>query len=80
MTFYLIISLVLAAALVASVFSYVPVQNERDRFERELDVRASTSAAEDVEEESIDASRSCVRTFHYQLEACCLFEDFTNEV
>lgn len=43
-TFRLIISLVLAAALVASVFSYVQVQNERDRFEQELDVRAALLA------------------------------------
>jgi trehalose-6-phosphate synthase len=43
-TVRLIVSLVLAAALVASVFSYVQVQNERDRFEQELDVRAGLLA------------------------------------
>ena len=43
-TFRLIVSLVLAAALVASVFSYVQVQNERDRFEQDLDVRAELLA------------------------------------
>jgi alpha,alpha-trehalose-phosphate synthase [UDP-forming] len=43
-TLRLIVSLVLAAALVASVFSYVQVQDERDRLTRELDVRASILA------------------------------------
>jgi trehalose 6-phosphate synthase len=37
-------SLVLAAALVASVFSYVQVRNERGRLTQELDVRASILA------------------------------------
>lgn len=43
-TFRLIISLVLAAALVASVSSYVQVQEERDRLTHEMDVRASILA------------------------------------
>ena len=43
-TFRLIISLVLAAALVAGVSSYVQIQEERDRLTHELDVRASILA------------------------------------
>ncbi len=43
-TLRLIISLILAAAAVASVFSYLQVQNERDRLVQELDVRASILA------------------------------------
>jgi alpha,alpha-trehalose-phosphate synthase [UDP-forming] len=43
-TVRLIVSLVLAAALVASVSSYVQVQEERDRLSHELDVRASMLA------------------------------------
>lgn len=38
-TFRLIVSLVLVAALVASVSSYLQVQNERDRLTNELEVR-----------------------------------------
>jgi len=40
----LIVSLVLAAALVASVSAYLQVQDERDRLTHELDVRASILA------------------------------------
>lgn len=40
-TVRLIISLLIAAALVASVFSYIQVQNERDTLVQELNVRAN---------------------------------------
>jgi alpha,alpha-trehalose-phosphate synthase [UDP-forming] len=40
-TFRLIISLLIAAALVASVFSYYQVQNERDTLIQELNIRAN---------------------------------------
>jgi trehalose-6-phosphate synthase len=40
-TVRLIVSLLVAAALVASVFSYLQVQNERDMLVQELNVRAS---------------------------------------
>ncbi len=43
-TLRLIISLVLAAAVVSSVFSYLQVQSENDRLIQELDVRASILA------------------------------------
>ncbi len=43
-TFRLIVSLVLAATLVASVSSYLQVQEERDRMTHEMDVRASILA------------------------------------
>lgn len=56
-TVRLIVSLVLAAALVASVFSYVQVQNERDRLTQELDVRASI-LAESLQESVKELLRS----------------------
>ena len=40
-TVRLIVSLLLAAALVASVFSYYQVQNERDALVQELNIRAN---------------------------------------
>src|SRR3989338_142405 len=43
-TLRLIVSLVLAAALVAAVSSYIQVDEERGRMTRELDVRASVIA------------------------------------
>lgn len=48
-TLRLIVSLLLAAAIVASVFSYLQVQNERDRLVQELDVRAGI-LADDLQE------------------------------
>lgn len=43
-TVRLIVSLILAAAVVASVFSFVQVQNERERLQQELGLRASLLA------------------------------------
>lgn len=65
-TLRLIVSLVLAAAVVASVFSYLQVQNERNRLTQELDVRASIlaeSLQESVKELLISNSPAKLKRF-----------------